>query len=57
LALAAWTGFTRAAQKLKSEGSFAGFANLVSYADINGFFVTDYGTRQSDRRRSAKASG
>jgi 2-methylisocitrate lyase-like PEP mutase family enzyme len=53
LALAAWTGFTRAAQKLKSEGSFAGFANLVSYADINGFFVTDYGTRQSDRRRSA----
>ena len=25
LALAAWTGFTRAAQKLKSEGSFAGF--------------------------------
>jgi 2-methylisocitrate lyase-like PEP mutase family enzyme len=53
LALAAWTGFTRAAQKLKSEGSFAGFASLVSYADINGFFVTDYRTRQSDRRRSA----
>src|SRR5882672_1740205 len=57
LALAAWTGFTRAAQRLRSEGSFAGFANLVSYADINGFFVTDYGTRQSDRRRAAKASG
>jgi 2-methylisocitrate lyase-like PEP mutase family enzyme len=57
LALAAWTGFTRAAQKLKSEGSFAGFASLVSYADINGFFLTDYRTRQSDRGRSAKASG
>jgi 2-methylisocitrate lyase-like PEP mutase family enzyme len=58
LALAAWTGFTRAAQKLKSEGSFAGFASLVPYADINGFFVTDYRMRQSDGRRSrtAKAS-
>lgn len=57
LALAAWTGFTRAAQKLMSEGSFAGFTNSVSYPDINGFFVTDYRTRQSDARRSAKASG
>jgi len=52
LALAAWTGFTRAAQKLKSEGSFAGFASLVPYADINGFFVTDYRMRQSGGRRS-----
>ena len=52
LALAAWTGFTQAAQKLKSEGSFAGFASLVSYPDINGFFVTDYRTRQSDKRRA-----
>ena len=47
LALAAWTGFTRAAQKLKSEGSFAGFAGLVSYADIHRFFVTDYRTRSA----------
>jgi 2-methylisocitrate lyase-like PEP mutase family enzyme len=53
LALAAWTGFTRAAQKLKSEGSFAGFASLVSYPDINGFFVTDYRTRRSDKQRAA----
>jgi hypothetical protein len=37
---------------LKSEGSFAGFASLVPYADINGFFVTDYRMRQSDGRRS-----
>ena len=31
LALSAWTGFTRAAQLLKSEGSFAGLADLVPY--------------------------
>ncbi len=53
LALAAWTGVTRAAQTLKSEGSFTGFASLVSYPDINGFFVTDYRTRQSDKQRAA----
>ena len=41
LALAAWTGFTRAAQTLKSEGSFAGLANLVPYAEINGLFAAD----------------
>jgi len=38
LALAAWTGFIRAAQTLKSEGSFAGLASLVPYADINSLF-------------------
>lgn len=57
LALAAWTGFTRAAQRLKSEGRFAGFAGSVSYPDINGFFLADYRTRHSDRGRTAKASG
>ncbi len=56
LALAAWTGFTRAAQKLKSEGSFVGFASSVSYPEINGFFVTDYRARQSGGRRSAGSS-
>jgi 2-methylisocitrate lyase-like PEP mutase family enzyme len=40
LALAAWTGFTRAAQTLKSDGSFAGLANLVSYPEINSLFAT-----------------
>jgi 2-methylisocitrate lyase-like PEP mutase family enzyme len=39
LALAAWTGFMRAAQALKSEGSFAGLANLVPYPEINGLFA------------------
>jgi hypothetical protein len=28
---------------------------LVSYADINGFFVTDYRTRQSDGRGSEQS--
>ena len=38
LALAAWTGFIGAARRLHSEGSFAGFANLVPYPEINGLF-------------------
>ena len=41
LALAAWTGFMRAAQTLKSEGSFAGLANLVPYPEINSLFATE----------------
>jgi len=41
LALAAWTGFIRAAQSLKSEGSFAGLASLVPYAEVNGLFASD----------------
>jgi 2-methylisocitrate lyase-like PEP mutase family enzyme len=45
LALAAWTGFRRAAELLKSDGSFAGLANLVPYPEINGFFTTDYRAR------------
>jgi 2-methylisocitrate lyase-like PEP mutase family enzyme len=41
-ALAAWTGFRRAAQMLKSERSFAGLESLVPYGDINEFFTSDY---------------
>jgi len=40
LALAAWTGFMRAARTLKL-GSFAGLASLVPYAEINGLFAKD----------------
>ena len=47
LALAAWTGFRRAAQVLRSEGTFAGLASLVPYADINEFFTTDYRARRA----------
>jgi 2-methylisocitrate lyase-like PEP mutase family enzyme len=39
LALAAWTGFMHATRTLKSEGSFAGLASLVPYAEINGLFA------------------
>jgi len=40
LALAAWTGFIRAAEALRSAGSFAGLAGLVPYVEINGLFAT-----------------
>jgi 2-methylisocitrate lyase-like PEP mutase family enzyme len=39
LALAAWTGFMRASQLLRSKGSFAGLAGLVPYPEINGLFA------------------
>jgi len=38
LALAAWTGFIRAARTLLADGSFAGLANLVPYPELNGLF-------------------
>src|ERR671912_918123 len=46
LALAAWAGFSQAAQVLKSKGSFAGLAKLMPYLEINGFFATDYQARE-----------
>jgi len=46
LALAAWTGFMRAAQALRSKGSFAGLGSLVPYAEVNGFFAADLPGRQ-----------
>lgn len=39
LALAAWTGFMHAAQTLREEGSFAGLARLVPYAEVNGLLA------------------
>jgi hypothetical protein len=48
--LAAWTGFMRAAQALKSNGSFAGLASLVPYAEINGLFATDLRGHQAQGR-------
>jgi 2-methylisocitrate lyase-like PEP mutase family enzyme len=50
LALAAWTGFIRAAQTLKSEGSFAGLADLVPYTEINGLFASDLPGHQPQGR-------
>jgi 2-methylisocitrate lyase-like PEP mutase family enzyme len=49
LALAAWTGFMRAAQALRSKGSFAELASLVPYAEINGLFATDLPGHQTAR--------
>jgi 2-methylisocitrate lyase-like PEP mutase family enzyme len=49
LALAAWTGFVRAARTLKSEGSFSALEGLVLYSEINGLFATDSSTHQARR--------
>lgn len=50
LALAAWTGFMRAAQALRSKGSFAGLESLVPYAEINGLFAADLPGSRTKRR-------
>jgi 2-methylisocitrate lyase-like PEP mutase family enzyme len=42
LAMAAWTGFTRAARTLRADGGFAGFEDLAPYGEINGFFAADH---------------
>jgi 2-methylisocitrate lyase-like PEP mutase family enzyme len=47
LALAAWTGFMHAAQTLRSQGSFAGLANLVPYPEINGLFAANLPEHQA----------
>ena len=47
LALAAWTGFIRAAQTLRSKGSFAGLASLVPYAEIDGLFEASAAAHQA----------
>jgi 2-methylisocitrate lyase-like PEP mutase family enzyme len=47
LALAGWTAFMRAAQTLKSNGSFSGLADLAPYAQINEFLAADLHTRQA----------
>jgi len=46
-ALAAWAGFMRAAQLLKSDGSFAGLAGLAPYPEVNGFLAADFRERQA----------
>ncbi len=46
LARAAWTGFLAAAKLIASEGSFAGFAGMTPYSEINGFFQQDTRARQ-----------
>src|SRR5262249_33634532 len=49
LALAGWTGFMRAAQTLKANGSFSGLAGLASYAEINDLLAADLRARRHAR--------
>ena len=54
-ALAAWNGFMRAAEILKSEGSFSELANVASYANVNGFLAEDLRVR--DYQTQAQGAG
>jgi 2-methylisocitrate lyase-like PEP mutase family enzyme len=49
LALAAWTAFMRAAQTLKTSGSFSGLTDPASYGVLNGFFRSDLDGRGVSR--------
>lgn len=40
LALAAWAGFARAAQLIKTQGSFVGLADVMPYPELNTLFAT-----------------
>jgi len=42
LARAAWTAFIAAARAMASEGSFAGLAGAVDFAELNGFFREEW---------------
>lgn len=50
LALAAWGGFMRAALALRSEGSFAGFASMAPFAEVNEFLAADLRWRRKAGR-------
>jgi 2-methylisocitrate lyase-like PEP mutase family enzyme len=45
LARSAWTAFIRAAKLIAEEGSFAGFAGSVPFAELNAFFREDESCR------------
>jgi 2-methylisocitrate lyase-like PEP mutase family enzyme len=47
LARIAWTGFINAAKAIAQSGSFAGFDNSATFAEINGFFREDSRNRRS----------
>ena len=48
LARAAWGAFMRAAREIAEKGSFHGFGEAISFAEINGFFKEDF-KRRPDR--------
>ncbi len=51
LARAAWGGFFRAARKLASAGSFAGFDGAASFAELNEMFSRSAGARETESKR------
>ncbi|HEY4137099.1 MAG TPA: isocitrate lyase/phosphoenolpyruvate mutase family protein, partial [Casimicrobiaceae bacterium] len=51
LARTAWGAFMRAAIGIAKQGSFAGFAEAVPFAELNGLLKTDFESR--DRGRGA----
>jgi len=47
LALSGWTAFMRAAQALRTNGSFSGLAGLTPYAELNQFLASDLRAREA----------
>ena len=47
LARSAWGGFTRMAKEIAEQGTFAGFKDAASGAELNGFFSKDKAARES----------
>jgi len=47
LALAGWTAFVHAAQALRTNGTFSGFADLMPYPEINELFAKDLHVREA----------
>ncbi|HEY2817832.1 MAG TPA: isocitrate lyase/phosphoenolpyruvate mutase family protein [Casimicrobiaceae bacterium] len=49
LARTAWGAFMRAAIAISEQGSFAGFADAVAFADLNGLLKRDFDSRNRGR--------
>jgi 2-methylisocitrate lyase-like PEP mutase family enzyme len=47
LARSAWGGFTRMAKEIAEQGTFTGFKDAASGAELNGFFTKDKAARES----------
>ncbi len=47
LARSAWGGFTRMAKEIAEHGTFAGFKDAASSAELNGFFTKDKAAREA----------
>ena len=47
LARSAWGGFIRMAKEIAEQGTFTGFKDAASGAELNGFFTKDKAARES----------